>query len=130
MFEVVTMLRHPQASSLPASTAYAEQRIVPRYTVAAFAEVTDTATETCIRGRITEISSKGCYIDSLNTLPVGTPLDLYIFHDRGTFATKGKVLYVREQIGMGVLFLDLPKDQSEGLDSWLDGLPLYDAQKT
>jgi len=117
------MLRHPHASPLASSTTFTEQRTVPRYTVAAFAEVTDSATETCIRGRITQISSKGCYIDSPNTLPVGTSLDLYIFHDRGTFATKGKVLYLREQIGMGVSFLDLPKDQSEVLDSWLAGLP-------
>jgi EAL domain-containing protein (putative c-di-GMP-specific phosphodiesterase class I) len=111
------------SSSLDSSPSYATRRTVPRYTFAAVAEVTETGTETCIKGRIAQISSKGCYIDSRTTPPVGTLLELYIASDRGTFATKGRILYVQERIGMGVAFLDLSKDQSQVLDSWLADLP-------
>ena len=113
------MSQDPSGSPLSETATFPEQRAVPRYSFAAVAELTDTATETWIRGRISEISSKGCYIRSLTALPVGTVLDLYISGDCGTFSTRGKILYSHEQMGMGVLFIDPPKDQSRVLDCWL-----------
>jgi hypothetical protein len=113
------MLRTPSGSSRDPREPFAEQRAVPRYTVAAFAEVIETATDMCIRGRISEISSKGCYITSPTTLPVGTLLELCVYHDRGTFTTTAKILYVQEGVGMGVVFLDLPQGRPPVLDSWL-----------
>jgi hypothetical protein len=74
-------------------------------------------------GRVTEISRTGCYVDIMNTLPVGTLLNVSISCDQGTFVTRGKIVYVQERIGMGVVFLDPPKDQLEILDSWLAALP-------
>jgi hypothetical protein len=102
---------------------YNERRAVPRYTFAAVAELSDTATVTGIKGKIAEISRKGCYVDSLTPPLVGTLLTLRISCDQGTFATKGKVIYAREQNGMGVAFVDAPPDQLKILDSWLSNLP-------
>ena len=62
-------------------------------------------------------------MDTLNGLPVGTSLTLYIFRHEGSFVTEGKIIYVHERIGMGVAFVDPPKDQLEILDSWLAELP-------
>jgi hypothetical protein len=70
-----------------------------------------------------EISRSGCYVDILNVLPVGTLLNLRITCDQGTVVLRAKILYVHEGIGMGVIFLDPPKDQLEILDSWLATLP-------
>lgn len=95
----------------------------PRYTFAATSELTDTASATRLSGRVSEISRKGCYVDSLNTLPVGTPLNVQILRDQGTFTTKGKIIYVHETFGMGVVFLDTAPDQLKILDSWLAELP-------
>jgi hypothetical protein len=100
-----------------------QQRAVPRYTFVATTELTDPASATRLSGRVTEISRQGCYVDALNTLPVGTPLNVRISCDQGTFVTKGKIIYVHERIGMGVVFLDPPKDQLQVLDSWLAELP-------
>jgi hypothetical protein len=50
---------------------------------------------------------------------VGTIRKKQIFRDAGDFITKGKIIYVHQGIGMGVLFLDLASDQLRVLDFWL-----------
>ena len=98
---------------------YSQQRRMPRYTFIATTELTDDASAVRLSGRVTEISRDGCYVDILNTLPVGTLLKMQIFRDSGTFMTKGKTIYVHERIGMGVAFIDPPPDQLKILDVWL-----------
>ena len=105
------------------ATSYSPRRAVPRYTFVATTELTDSASATKLAGRVTEISRQGCYVDILNALPVGTPLHVRISRDQGTFVTKGKIIYVHERIGMGVVFLDPLKEQLQILDSWLAELP-------
>jgi hypothetical protein len=100
-----------------------ERRKLPRYAFVATAELADFANTTKLSGRITEISRAGCYVDILNVLPAGTLLNVQISCDKGTFMAKGRILYVHERIGMGVAFLDPPKDQLEILDSWLAEFP-------
>jgi hypothetical protein len=116
--EVMTLGNSPDSPSDPA-TSYSKRRMVPRYSFIATTELTDSASAMQLSGRVTEISRKGCYVDILNALPVGTSLNVRISRDQGTFVTKGKIIYVHEGIGMGVAFLDPPKDQLQILDSWL-----------
>jgi hypothetical protein len=105
------------------ATSYRERRRAPRYAFVATTELTDSGNATKWAGTVTEISRAGCYVDILNTLPVGEVLNVRISCDQGTFVTRAKVLYVQERIGMGVVFLDPPKDQLEILESWLVKLP-------
>jgi hypothetical protein len=105
------------------SSTFSKQRTLPRYNFIATTELTDMGSATRLSGRVTEISRNGCYVDSLHALPVDTVLTLRISRDQGTFATQGKIIYVHERIGMGVVFLDPPKDQVEILDSWIIELP-------
>ena len=100
-------------------STYRTQRTVPRYTFVAVAEIIEAATQTCVMGRITEISRKGCYVDTLDTFPLGTHLNVVISRDHGTFATQGNVIYTHEGVGMGVAFHDPTHDQLRILDSWL-----------
>lgn len=95
------------------------QRTVPRYSVLAVAEIVETASTMCIVGRLTEISRKGCYVNTPSTLSVDTFLKVVISCDEKTFLTNGKVIYVHEGIGMGIVFVDLTEDQLELLNSWL-----------
>jgi hypothetical protein len=104
-------------SNIPTTTS--ERRRAPRHTFVATTELTDITSSTKLSGRVTEISRSGCYVDTLNALPVGTQLIVNISCDRGTLVVKGKILYIHEGIGMGLVFLDPPKDQLEILDSWL-----------
>lgn len=99
--------------------AQGERRSVPRYSLIATAEVVEPTSDVRISGRISEISRKGCYVDVLNTLPRGTSIEVRISRDQGTFMASGKIIYVQEGMGMGVLFLDIANDQEKLLDSWL-----------
>ena len=98
--------------------SYAQLRKTPRYTFAAATEMTD-AEGVCLSGRVAEISRKGCYVDILNPLPVGSLRDMHIVRGSGSFMTKGKIIYVHPGIGMGVAFIDPPRDQLKVLDFWL-----------
>ena len=117
---------HFPGSPPDSGPSYSSQRSVPRYTFVAVAELTENTTQTCIMGRIAEISRKGCYVDVFNPLPEGTLLTVVISRDQGRFATKAKVLYAHERLGMGVAFLEPTNDQLEILDSWLIEIPLTD----
>ena len=96
---------------------------MPRYTFAATTELIDCTSAIHLSGRVSEISRQGCYVDTLNALPVGTPLNVLISRDQGIFVTKGEVIYVHEGFGVGVAFLNPSQDQLRVLDSWLAELP-------
>jgi hypothetical protein len=99
--------------------AYNKRRMVPRYTFVATAELTDTATSRKSSGSVEEISRNGCYVDTMNVLPVGTSLEVRMSRGQETFVTKGDVIYVLERRGMGIVFTDTPDEQLAILDSWL-----------
>jgi CheY-like chemotaxis protein len=101
------------------SVSYSQLRKIPRYPFSATTEMIDGESAVCLSGRVAEISRKGCYMDSLNTLPVGTVRKVRIFRDSGTFMTSGKIIYVHERIGMGIAFIDPPPDHLKVLNLWL-----------
>jgi hypothetical protein len=113
----------PSVSPSSVATQYSPARTVPRYAFVAVAEVTDTSSQTCVVGKIAELSRKGCFVDALRPPPVGTPLSLVISRDQATFATAGKVIYVRDGSGMGVAFVDPAPEKLKVLDAWLADCP-------
>lgn len=101
---------------------YREKREVPRFSFIAEVALIEPATDTRISGRISEISRKGCFVDLLNTLPEGTPIELKVSRDQGVFVTRGRIIYVQPGMGMGVAFVDISADQMKILDAWLQEL--------
>jgi hypothetical protein len=110
---------HSLGSASNSGTSYSSQRNVPRYTFVAVTEIIESTSQACILAKTNKISCKGCYVETLNPLPVGTSLNMIISRDHGSFATRGKVIYLREGLGMGVVFLDPTQDQLQILDDWL-----------
>jgi hypothetical protein len=110
-----------ETSDLPieAGEPYREKRTVPRYSFIAQVEVIEPASDTHIAGRVSEISRKGCYIDVMITLPPGTLVQLKVLRDKGTFSTKGKIIYAQDSMGMGVAFLEITDIELKTLDCWL-----------
>jgi len=101
------------------SSPFPKERTVPRYSLIATVEIIEPATDTHFSGRISEIGRRGCYVDILNTLPQGTLVHMMISRDKGTFMAAGKIIYVHDRMGMGILFTEVPADQMQVLDSWL-----------
>ena len=73
----------------------------------------------CIVGRMTEVSRKGCFVNTQSTLPVNTFVRVVISRDGQSFITNGKVIYAHERIGVGIVFVDSSEEQLNILDSWL-----------
>lgn len=104
------------------SGPYAERRTAPRYMFIATADIIEPATNTHISGRVSEISRFGCYVDILNTLPKDTAIRVRIYNDSGSFESAGKIIYVQENMGMGVGFVEPAEDQLQILHNWLSDL--------
>jgi len=83
-----------------------ERRAVPRHTFIAHAELSDEGRTTRLPVRISDISTKGCYVDMIHPLPEGTHITLEITDSSGSFQTRGRIVYSVPQLGAGVAFLD------------------------
>ena len=101
---------------------YTERRATPRYAFIATAEIIEPQTDTHISGRVSEISKRGCFVDILNALPKGTTIRVRITTGASSFESAGAIIYVQENVGMGVSFLDPTKEQQDVLDAWLRDL--------
>ncbi len=104
------------------SGPYPNKREVPRFSLIATVVLREPDSDTKISGRISELSRKGCYVDTLITLPEGTPLEVRISRDQGVFEAMGKIVYVQTGMGMGVAFLEVAAEQLKILDTWLTEL--------
>jgi len=105
---------------------YAVRRANPRCSFFADAEVT-LRDGTGVRAQLAELSSRGCYIDTLEPIPVRTKLRLRICDGMSTCELHGKVLYMHSGggfgiFGMGVLFEEMGAEQHSAIDGWLRGL--------
>lgn len=109
-------------SPIGAGNSKRERRSVPRYSLIAQTEVVEPTSGLRIPGRISEISTRGCYVDMLNILPVQTIVEVHVSRDQGKFMSRGRVIYAQDGMGMGIAFLEMPDDQSKILNGWLEEL--------
>lgn len=106
-----------------AEAPYVMKRVHPRFPFFAEAEVT-LRDGTGLRAQTAELSSHGCYIDTLEPIPVRTRLLLRICDGTSTCELRGRVLYMHSGggfgvFGMGVLFEEMAADQQSTIESWL-----------
>src|SRR6266705_2855905 len=106
-----------------AEAPYAVKRTNPRFSFFADAEVT-FRDGTGVRGQLAELSSRGCYIDALEPIPVRTKLRLRICDGMNTCELQGRVLYMHSGggfgiFGMGVVFEEIEAEQQFAIDKWL-----------
>jgi PilZ domain len=98
---------------------YREKRRTPRYAFIAVAEITDAAAGARLNSQVSELSLNGCYIDTLNTLPVSTKVRVKIFADSEYFEATASVIYAHEGLGMGLAFQDVSLKSGILLNRWL-----------
>ncbi len=101
-------------------TTYVTPRIHPRFSFIAEAEVVGMIA----RSRVSELSVRGCYVDTLSPVPIGTQVCLRITYGCSTCEFPAKVIYTHAGFGMGVVFGKLNAIQSATLTSWLEELAL------
>ena len=112
-------------TSLPASQSGlsdSERREAPRHPFIASAEETDLASGARLSARVSELSLKRCYLDTLNPFPKGTQIKLVIFHGGAIFTALATVIYPQLNMGMRVEFSAVEPEQPEVLLKWLEEL--------
>src|SRR5207244_11500280 len=75
------------------------RREAPLHPFIASAEETDLASGARLSARVSELSLKGCYLDTLNPFPKGTRIRLVIFYGGETFTALATVIYPPAQHG-------------------------------
>jgi len=98
---------------------HTERRSVARYPFVATAEVTESGSEIKLWARASELSLKGCRIDTGRPFLAGARIHLQLLRGNGAFKTQAKVIYSLEGIGMGIVFLTPTPDQQAVLEGWL-----------
>lgn len=99
------------------------RRVNPRF--AFFAEAEATLRDgTSVPAQVSELSSRGCYIGTLEPIPTGTELRICIQDGMTTCELNGKVIYMHSGgglgiFGMGVLFGEMDNQQQSAIDAWL-----------
>ncbi len=89
---------------MPATT-FTVARTNPRFSFIAEAELAELVDGPRIVARISELSSRGCYVDTFNPFPVG-----------------GNVIYTHTNYGMGLRFGETSAENRATLDAWLEEL--------
>ena len=96
-----------------------ERRRHQRFPLIADAEVTEIASGTKLRAKTSDLSLGGCFLDMLNPSPQDTEIVVRISHTDSAFTARGKVVFVFPNMGMGVMFTDVPASQQAMLQKWL-----------
>lgn len=96
-----------------------EQRREPRYPFIASAELFEENSRSRMSTRISDLSLGGCYVDTINPLPDGTPVRLKIFTETHSFEARATVVYSHPHLGMGMRFGEVQAQHEEILKLWL-----------
>jgi hypothetical protein len=97
----------------------AERRTQARFPFTAAAEVSDLRSQTRVSGRCSDLSSGGCYVDTLSPLPVGSVVSVRIVRDSREFEAAAAVTYAHVSMGMGLAFTAIKHEHQEVLRSWI-----------
>lgn len=101
------------------NTGDLERRRDLRCSFIAPAELIDTRAGVRIQARTSDLSINGCYIDTLNPLPVGASVRLRIHKDNQLFDARASVSSQHPGSGMGLVFGELTPPQRAILETWL-----------
>ncbi len=97
-----------------------ELRRALRYPIVTSVEVRELDTGIRVHARTSDLSIVGCYVDTLNPLPAGTGVELQITHDSETVTIGGVVAYCKNNLGMGIEFDSVRRNQLKVLRRWID----------
>jgi hypothetical protein len=111
----------PQTTGM-ASTAPSDRRCGSRTSFIAPVEMVEMRTGSRIRARTSDLSLQGCYVDTLNPLPVGAAVRLQIQRADMTLDVLANVSSRHAGSGMGLMFGEVTGAQRGVLESWLGEL--------
>jgi hypothetical protein len=103
--------------------AVAERRITTRQPFSSEALVADSDANIRLRARCSDLSLKGCYVDTLNPFRTGTIVRVELRTADRVLEAVARVNSSHMGMGMGLCFQDLTPDQTSVLMNWLNNEP-------
>jgi hypothetical protein len=100
-----------------------ERRSAPRQPFIAEVQVIEISSGAKLSARSCDLVANGCYVDSLNTFPVGTLVQVRLKKEKTIIEVKGSVVYRMPGLGMGIAFNNLTPETHEALEKWLSHKP-------
>jgi len=98
---------------------YQTPRRSPRLPFIAVAEIAHRESGGRLSCQISTLSFHGCYVETLNTLPVGREISIKSFAESECFVATGKVIYELPRSGLGLAFEEVPLKSAALLRKWL-----------
>ena len=105
--------------SRSAAQAAADRRANPRYAFHATAEVVATGSGAKSKTRVRDLSQQGCYLDTDSPLPLGTTAKVHMTKSAKSLEVHGRVVYVQQGKGMGLMFTAVKPEHGGTLDVWI-----------
>jgi hypothetical protein len=99
-----------------------ERRRVPRISFKATSVVAETGSSQVVVAQTTELSSFGCFVQTIKPYPQGTRVHIELAEGGTTFVASGVVAYVTGD-GMGIVFSTVESENYEILAKWLSRTP-------
>jgi hypothetical protein len=114
----------PIASAVPSpeespKSSGPENRAQVRFPFTAAAEICELHSQARLAGRCSDLSSGGCYIDTISPFPVGTVVRVRLERDPRGFEAKAVVAYAHVTMGMGLAFTEIQSEHQDVLRSWI-----------
>ena len=111
--------RDIRPGDMEAGARFAQKRSVPRYPFAAPAVILEPLTQTELTCTTSDISLRGCFVESVDRFPTNTVIRIRIERDGEIFETWGRVAHVQEGIGTGIAFFEHPAEARLTIQSWI-----------
>jgi PilZ domain-containing protein len=90
-----------------------------RYSFAAIIDVLDVKSESQIHGRTSDVSLTGCFVQTPKPLPHETKVRISITSRGENFTALGRVIHIRPNVGMGIMFNEIAPNDQQVLEKWL-----------
>jgi PilZ domain len=127
-FGLAILLRGPANAGAHALTrSYAsgklgrERRLAVRHSFTAAAVVISPQGQMHVQARCADLSTNGCYVDTMNPYPEGTRVHLQLKRKEQLFETAASVRSSHVGMGMGLAFHERAPEQKSLLSDWLSG---------
>ncbi|MGA2483794.1 MAG: PilZ domain-containing protein [Candidatus Acidiferrales bacterium] len=106
-------------ASIATGEEIAERRRWPRYAIMATARVIEPLSMAKVEGRCTDLGAGGCYVDSINSFPLGTKVRLSVWQGNRRFESLACVVYSLRGMGMGLVFTQMEPAERATIETWV-----------
>jgi hypothetical protein len=104
---------------IDAGSRFATKRTVPRYPLHAHAVIVEPIARTELSATTSDISVKGCFLESVDRLPANTVIQISLEQAAETFETWARVAHVQAGHGSGIAFFNTAAEQQLRIEKWV-----------